>query len=208
MSSSAALILLWAKAGKLGALLCQFPASFKRDDASVEYLEWLLKTFNEYRAAVELRHRSWSDEFGPTIKLLNEHGAAFVQIDEPKFNTSLQQNQLPNITSFYYLRAHGRNWRKWWHHDHRDQRYDYLYTAKEIEEFGETLKAVEKIVKKAYAYMNNHANAQAVVNAIQLQNLLGQPFSEDINPELLKRYPELKDILPQHQGAVKSFQNH
>ena len=116
-----------ADADKLGALLCQFPASFKRDDASVEYLTWLLETFVDYRLAVELRHRSWSDDFGPTLKMLNEHDAAFVQIDEPKFKTSIRQNQLPNITSFYYLRAHGRNFKKWWHHEHKDERYDYLY---------------------------------------------------------------------------------
>jgi uncharacterized protein YecE (DUF72 family) len=82
-----------------GALLCQFPASFKLDDASIEYLTWLLKAFKEYPAAVELRHRSWSDYFGETLKLLNEHHAAFVQIAEPKFKTSIRQNQLPNITS-------------------------------------------------------------------------------------------------------------
>jgi uncharacterized protein YecE (DUF72 family) len=174
---------------------CQFPASFKRDDASVEYLAWLLEAFEDYRCAVELRHRSWSDQFGPTIELLNEHDAAFVQIDEPKFKTSIRQNQLPNITSFYYLRAHGRNWKKWWHHEHRDERYDYLYTGAQIKEFGETLQAVEKIVKKSYAYMNNHANAQAVTNAIQLKDFLGQPIEEDFNPELIKLYPQLKKIV-------------
>jgi uncharacterized protein YecE (DUF72 family) len=145
-----------ADAGKLGALLCQFPASFKRDDESVEYLTSLLETFGDQRCAVELRHRSWSDDFGATLKLLNEHHAAFVQIDEPKFKTSIRQNQLPNITGFYYLRAHERNWKKWWHHEHKDERYDYLYTAPQIQEFGETLKAVEKIVQKSFAYMNNH----------------------------------------------------
>ena len=184
-----------ADAGKLGALLCQFPASFKRVDASVEYLTTLLKTFKDYRAAVELRHRSWSDEFEATLELLNEHHAAFVQIDEPKFKTSIRQNQLPNTASFYYLRAHGRNWKKWWHHEHRDERYDYLYSAPEIQEFAETLKAVEKIVEKSYAYMNNHANAQAVTNAVQLKDFLGKPIKEGFNPEFVKRYPQLKKIV-------------
>jgi uncharacterized protein YecE (DUF72 family) len=86
-------------------VLCQFPASFKRDDAPVEYLHWLLATLVDYRLAVELRHRSWSDAFDATIALLNEHDAAFVQIDEPKFTTSIRQNPLPNITGCYYLRA-------------------------------------------------------------------------------------------------------
>jgi uncharacterized protein YecE (DUF72 family) len=56
-----------ADADKLGALLCHFPASFKRDATSVDYLTWLLETFVNYRLAVELRHRSWSDDFGPTL---------------------------------------------------------------------------------------------------------------------------------------------
>jgi uncharacterized protein YecE (DUF72 family) len=184
-----------ADAAKLGALLCQFPASFKGDDASVGYLTWLLRTFADYRCAVELRHRSWSDEFGSTLKLLNEHDAAFVQIDEPKFNTSIRQNQLPNIKSFYYLRAHGRNFKKWWHHEHKDERYDYLYKPAEIQEFGETLKAVKKLVRKAYGYMNNHADAKAVANAIELKHFLGEPLPEDLNPEMLRRYPELRTVV-------------
>jgi uncharacterized protein YecE (DUF72 family) len=185
-----------ADAGKLGAVLCQFPASFKRDDASVEYLTWLLKTFADYRCAVELRHRSWSDDFGPTLDMLNEYDAAFVQIDEPKFKTSIRQNQLPNLKSFYSLRAHGRNFMKWWRHEHKDERYDYLYKPAEIQEFGETLKAVKKIVRKAYGYMNNHANAQAVANAIELKHFLKEPVPDDLNPEMLKRYPALKAIVP------------
>jgi len=48
-------------AGKLGALLAQFPASFKNDPESSGYLEWLLKAFKDYPIAVELRHRSWSE---------------------------------------------------------------------------------------------------------------------------------------------------
>ena len=46
-----------------------------------------------------------------------------------------------------------------------DERYDYLYTPDEIHAFGETLKAVKKIVRKAYGYMNNHADAKSVAKA-------------------------------------------
>ena len=184
-----------AEAGKLGALLCQFPASFKRDDESVAYLTWLLKTFVDYRLAVELRHRSWSDRFGETITLLNEHDAAFVHIDEPKFRTSIRQNQLPNITTFYYLRAHGRNAKKWWHHEHKDERYDYLYSAAEIAHFGETIKAVRQIVPKTYAYMNNHADAKSVANAVELKHFLDEPIEGTYPAEFIARYPEVKAIV-------------
>src|SRR5471032_2147578 len=74
-----------ASAGKLGALLAQFPPSFKSDPASLDYLQWLLHAFAGYSVAVELRHRSWSDALGDTLQLLNAYGAALVQIDEPKF---------------------------------------------------------------------------------------------------------------------------
>jgi len=184
-----------AEAGKLGALLCQFPASFKRDDESVAYLTWLLKTFVDYRLAVELRHRSWSDRFGQTIALLNEHDAAFVHIDEPKFRTSIRQNQLPNISTFYYLRAHGRNAKKWWHHEHKDERYDYLYSAAEMAEFGETLKAVRQIVPKTYAYMNNHADAKSVANAVELKHFLDEPIEGTYPDEFIARYPDVKAIV-------------
>ena len=184
-----------AEAGKLGALLCQFPASFKRDDESVAYLTWLLKTFMDYRLAVELRHRSWSDRFGETITLLNEHDAAFVHIDEPKFRTSIRQNQLPNITTFYYLRAHGRNAKKWWHHEHKDERYDYLYSAAEMAEFSETLKAVRQIVPKTYAYMNNHADAKSVANAVELKHFLDEPIEGTYPDEFIARYPDVKAIV-------------
>src|SRR4029077_15100591 len=69
-----------ATAGKLGALLAQFPSSFKDDPASRDYLAHLLQSFAGYPVAVELRHRSWSDRFGDTLALLNGFQAGWVQI--------------------------------------------------------------------------------------------------------------------------------
>ena len=90
----------------------------------------------------------------------------------------------------------GRNAKKWWRHELKDQRYDYLYSAPQIQEVGETLNAVEKIVKKTYEYLNNHADAKAVANAIELKHFLKEPIRTELFPEMLKRYPELKDIVP------------
>ena len=59
-----------ASSGKLGALLAQFPASFKNGDAQRAYLMALLEDFNDYPVAVELRHASWSDAFADTLTLL------------------------------------------------------------------------------------------------------------------------------------------
>ena len=186
-------------AGKLGALLAQFPPSFKSTDASRDYLARLLRVFREYPVAVELRHSSWSDSFGETIDLLNAARAAWVQIDEPKFRFSIRQNQLPNITGFYYMRLHGRNAAKWWRHDKSEDRYDYLYSAGELKEFSETATAAKTLVKKAYLYTNNHFAAKSVVNAVMLKSQMGQPIEGEYPAALMERYPELRGLIPTAQ---------
>jgi uncharacterized protein YecE (DUF72 family) len=180
-----------ATAGKLGPLLAQFPPSFKNQPASVDYLQWLLQSFNGYVLAVELRHRSWSDALGHTLSLLDAHGAAFVQIDEPKFKLSIAQNQLPNVTTFYYMRLHGRNAKKWWSHDKSEDRYDYLYSAGELQEFVETVDAARSIVKKAYLYTNNHFSAKSVANAAMIKKQLGEPLEGEYPEAFRARYPEV-----------------
>ena len=185
-----------AASGKLGALLAQFPASFKDSPASRESLTQLLRAFRDYPVAVELRHQSWSDRIGETLTLLNGFGAAWVQIDEPKFRFSIRQNYLPNVDGFYYMRLHGRNAKTWWKHDKSEDRYDYLYANEELKEFSETADAARRLVKKLYLYMNNHFSAKSVANAAMIKQQLGEPIDGEYSPEFLERYPELK-------GAVK-----
>lgn len=184
-----------AKAGRIGALLAQFPPSFKSSPESQAYLLQLLRAFADYPVAVELRHRSWSDELGDTLALLDGAGAALVQIDEPKFRLSIRQNYLPNVTSFYYMRLHGRNVAQWWHHDKMEDRYNYLYSAKELQEFADVAGAASDLVKKSYLYTNNHFSAKSVVNAVMLKAQLGQPIEGEFPPAMIEKYPELREAL-------------
>jgi uncharacterized protein YecE (DUF72 family) len=184
-----------AAAGKLGALLAQFPPSFKDTSESRETLTGLLRAFHDYPVAVELRHRTWSDAIGDTLWLLNAFNAAWVQIDEPKFRFSIRQNYLPNVTGFYYMRLHGRNAAKWWKHDRSEDRYDYLYSADELKEFSETAAATRALVKKTYLYTNNHFSAKSVANAAMIKQQLGEPIESDYPPEFLERYPELSRVI-------------
>ncbi len=184
-----------AKAGKLGAVLAQFPPSFKEAPASREYLADLLRALHGYSVAVELRHRSWSDRIGETLALLNDFAAAWVQIDEPKFRFSVRQNYLPNVKGSYYMRLHGRNVAKWWRHEAADDRYDYLYSADELKEFSETADAARTLVKKLYLYTNNHFSAKSVANALMIKKQLGQPIEGEYPAEFVSRYPELSGIV-------------
>jgi len=184
-----------ADAGKIGALLAQFPPSFKQTTESQDYLNALLQRFRDYPVAVELRHRSWSDDFGATLTLLNAHNAALTQIDEPKFKVSIRQNQLPNITGFYYMRLHGRNAAQWWKHDKSEDRYNYLYSASELTPFSETANAARELVKKVYVYFNNHFASKAVANAVMIKKQLGEPVPGSYPKAFVDRYPETASIV-------------
>ena len=184
-----------ADAGRLGALLAQFPASFKDSPATRDYLAQLLRAFADYPVAVELRHRSWSDSIGDTLTMLNAFGAALVQIDEPKFRFSIRQNYLPNVTSFYYMRLHGRNAAAWWRHEKSEDRYNYLYSGEELREFSEIATAASELVKKSYLYTNNHFSSKSVVNAVMLKAQARQPIDGEYPRELVERYPEIASLV-------------
>jgi uncharacterized protein YecE (DUF72 family) len=184
-----------ASSGKLGALLAQFPPSFKNTTASRDYLSDLLRRLADYPIAVELRHRSWSDHVADTLGLLNGFNAAWVQIDEPKFRLSIRQNHLPNVKGFYYMRLHGRNAKNWWRHERSEDRYDYLYSSDELREFSETADAARRLVKKLYLYTNNHFSAKSVANAAMIKQQLREPIEGTYPPEFIARYPELAGVV-------------
>jgi uncharacterized protein YecE (DUF72 family) len=154
-----------------------------------------LRAFADYPVAVELRHKSWSDRIGETVALLNDLGAAWTQIDEPKFKDSIRQNYLPNVTTFYYMRLHGRNAQAWWHHEKSEDRYNYLYSSEELREFADVAGAAKHLVKKSYLYTNNHFASKSVVNAVMLKAQLGQRIDGGYPPQLVERYPEIEGLV-------------
>ena len=191
-----------AAAGKLGPLLIQFPSSFQRTPEAVGYVAWLLQAFTGYPLAVELRHRSWSDA-PDTAALLAEHRAAWVQIDEPKFHSSIRQDLAGGGSDLYYLRLHGRNAAQWWDHAESEDRYNYFYLLTELEPIAQNVRDVlsmggmrpSEIAKKAYLFLNNHFSAQSIANAITLKNMLDEPVTAQMPAEMVERFPDLAGIV-------------
>ena len=161
-----------AKAGKLGALLAQFPPSFKNDAYSHEVIKGIANAFGQYRIAVELRHRSWSDD-KKTAALLRENNMAWVAIDEPKFGTSIAET-VPSTSGLAYFRFHGRNAKDWWHGD-AETRYKYLYNQEEISGLADRVKDASKKSPLLFAFFNNHWQAYAPRNANDLKKALDMP---------------------------------
>jgi uncharacterized protein YecE (DUF72 family) len=89
-----------ARAGKLGAILAQFPPSFGNNDFNRQIINAVSHTFGDYSLAVELRHKSWSDD-PKTASLLTDLNIAWVHIDEPKFSFSINA-KLPLTSNMAY----------------------------------------------------------------------------------------------------------
>ncbi|MEW6320072.1 MAG: DUF72 domain-containing protein [Acidobacteriota bacterium] len=183
-----------AAAGRLGAVLAQFPPSFHNTPEAQEYLDWLAATFAAYPLVVELRHRTWSDDVRALARLA-ARGVSLAHIDEPKFSSSIVQDFEPRSGGLLYVRFHGRNAAAWWDHAEAEDRYDYLYSEAELKPFADAMRRANALVKKAYLYLNNHFAAQAVANATMLRHLLDDPVRAPMPAELVARYPSLEGLV-------------
>ena len=175
--------------GKLGALLAQFPVSFKNTNENRDWADVVIQKFREYPLVIEVRHSSWNNE--GILRYFAEKGVSFCNIDQPKLGQSLHPTE--HVTSpVGYVRLHGRNYREWFESDNRDDRYNYLYTKDELEGWKERITRIAEKAEKTFAVTNNHFRGQAAVNAIQLKRMLGQ---EATAPDVLaKEYPELREF--------------
>lgn len=159
-------------AGKLGAVLMQFPWSFRNTEENRDWLDELVSTFSGWPLVLEVRHESWNvpDVFAE----LAERGVGFVNIDQPLFHDSLGPSA--RVTSSVgYVRVHGRNYRNWFRKTANTmERYDYLYPAKELKPWAERTKkmAEHPRVSDVYVVTNNHVRGKGVANAMMLQTML------------------------------------
>jgi uncharacterized protein YecE (DUF72 family) len=181
------------KAGKLGAVLLQFPFSFHRTPETVAHLSALLKRFGDYPLVVEVRHASWNDP--ETFALLHEHRAGFCNIDQPIIGRSLEPSE--SATSpVGYVRLHGRRYDTWFTDDATiptHERYNYLYSPEELAPWAGRIRKVAENAPDTFVVTNNHYQGKAVVNALQLISILKR--SKVKVPEPLRaHYPELDAI--------------
>jgi len=179
-------------AGRLGALLLQFPYAFHHTPANRSYLYQLVQRFRDYPLVLEVRHRSW--DVPSAYEFLRESGVGFCNIDQPQVSYSLGLTQ--HVTSAIgYLRLHGRNTATWFQDDaSRDARYDYLYSAPELEEITEALLRIASQARDAYLIANNHFRGQAALNALDVRRRLTRTLV-DVPPQLLTAYPEMSHLM-------------
>ncbi len=201
-----------ATEGRLGALLIQFPVSFKNTSLNRDYLERLLRQFIEYPRVVEVRHSSWNN--AETLAAFTQKNVGFCNIDQPLLGRSLAPTE--HVTSpIAYVRLHGRNYEHWFADQvlpikllpikvptptTRNDRYNYLYNQQELAGWKERIESVAERAHTTYVITNNHFESKAGVNALELKAMItGKRVQAP--PTLIEKYPELRNIADPAEDA-------
>lgn len=179
------------EAGRLCALLVQFPQSFHHDEPARSRLLALAERVSGWPVVIEVRHAGWQRE--EALRWFEQLPLAWCVVDQPRIGRSTARPEPRVRHGLAYLRLHGRNRADWFREEAgRDARYDYLYSMSEIEELASTARRMAEQAAELVVVQNNHFRGQALVNALQLKHLLGGERPPAPEP-LVQAYPSLAD---------------
>jgi uncharacterized protein YecE (DUF72 family) len=191
-------------AGKLGAVLLQFPFSFHRTRETLAYLDGVLKRFGDYPLVVEVRHATWK---APEVfALLRERGVGFCNIDQPVIGRSLEPSA-ETTGPIGYVRLHGRRYDTWFADDETIpgyERYNYLYSEEELRPWADRVEKVADAAREVYVITNNHYQGKGAVNALQLISMLKDTKVKVPEPLRIK-YPQLEKIASEGPREPRLF---
>ena len=179
-------------AGRFGALLLQFPWSFKNSAENRDYVIGLQRRFREYPLVLEVRHSTWTS--AEILDLLGDLGIGLCNIDQPLFGKSIKPGAQAT-SPIGYIRLHGRNYKSWFDEKANvRERYDYLYPVGELEPWVDRVKEVAAKTEETYVMSNNHNLGKATVNALQITSILEGELVP-APPTLVQHYPELEGFV-------------
>jgi uncharacterized protein YecE (DUF72 family) len=153
-----------------------------------------MRRFREYPLVLEVRHSSWMQE--DVLDLLAELGVGICNIDQPLFTRSIRPDS--RVTSeIGYVRLNGRNYKHWFSPTANvRERYDHLYSIKELEPWVDRIRQISTDAKETYAVANNHNIGKGPANALEIAAMLrGQEI--DAPPTLVETYPVLREFTSQ-----------
>ncbi len=163
-------------AGKLGAVLFQFPQWFVRSRANRAYIEECAGRLSDYRIAIEFRHRSWMapENVEDTLGFLEERRLPYVCVDMPQgFESSVPPVSAVTADDLAMVRFHGRNLESWeTSGESASQRFRYDYSADELSEWAPKIEGLASQARETHVLMNNCYRDFAVRNARELGDIL------------------------------------
>jgi uncharacterized protein YecE (DUF72 family) len=167
-------------AGKLGAILFQFPQWFVISRKNKAYIEECVARLPDYRVAVEFRHASWlrDDNQEETLSFLEERNLPLVCVDMPQgFDSSMPPIAATTATDLSMVRFHGRDPKAWeTKSESASERFRYDYSQEELAEWVPKISDLAKETRETHVLMNNCYRDFAVRNARELGDLLDVPL--------------------------------
>jgi uncharacterized protein YecE (DUF72 family) len=161
-----------AGAGKLGAILFQFPPWFTIRRSNKQYLLEVARRCAPLPVVVELRHASWfdGDNQRETLDFLRQHQLPYVCVDMPQGHRSSVPPVLAATADLAVVRFHGHS-DKWTSRDIYDK-FGYRYSRKELAEWAPKLRGLADQAEETHVLMNNCYSDYAQRNAATLVDLL------------------------------------
>jgi uncharacterized protein YecE (DUF72 family) len=164
-------------AGKLGAVLFQFPHWFRPGKAGREHLRRARDELDPYPVAVEFRGGGWLDDeagVNRTLSLLEELGLAYVSVDEPQGFPNSTPALAAATAALAVVRFHGRNAQTWEiKTGAASDRFNYLYGEDELREWLPRLELLAERASTVHVLFNNNYQDYGIRNARQMTALLG-----------------------------------
>jgi uncharacterized protein YecE (DUF72 family) len=162
-------------AGRLGAVLFQYPRWFGPRRDNRDEIEALRERLPDYRISVEFRSPRWIAEERDrerTLKMLEAHGLIFVCVDAPEVSGLPRVLAVTN-PDLLIVRFHGRS-DSTWNDTSRSaaERFRYLYSEQELNELTPPIAEHAAEARETHLLMNNCYRDYAVRNAAQLRDLL------------------------------------
>jgi uncharacterized protein YecE (DUF72 family) len=162
-------------AGKLGAVLFQFPKWFLPSPSAYRFMEDLREWLPDFGIAIEFRQASWlkPERRDRVFDFLKNHGFTYVVVDEPQGFTSSVPPVVSATAPLGMVRFHGRNKENW---EKRSitaaERFRYLYKTDELKPWVPRIEDIASRTQEVHAVMNNCYSDYAVRNADDLADLL------------------------------------
>ncbi|GGK82944.1 hypothetical protein Ppa06_42000 [Planomonospora parontospora subsp. parontospora] len=161
------------EAGRLGAVLLQFPPWFPAGEGNRRRVLESVRRCAPMRACVEFRNRTWMEEGERerTLGFLAEHGIPYVSVDMPQGHPSSIPPVLAATADLAVVRFHGHSDK--WTSKKIEERFAYAYSEAELERWAARLREFSGQAGTVHVLMNNCCRDNAQRNAARLTELLG-----------------------------------
>lgn len=159
-------------AGRLSCFLLQLTPAFKPGDHELSELEPVVQALAPVPVAIELRHRDWLNRRDATLGWFRDAGAAFVSVDAPRTDAPVVMPPEDAVTrsDLAYLRAHGRDAKRYLRGRSAAERFDYAYPKKELRELADRAQALASDAERVELVLSN--GGHALESALALRELL------------------------------------